>query len=82
MGRLALDPAQRSNKFLNAVESSRPFGHNAVIDVLARQGPYVGSSEVLIRRLKQSNLAPRLAQMVERLLGLVLSMASLLQMSD
>ena len=36
-----LDPAQRSNKFLNAVESARPFGLNAVVDVLAREGPYV-----------------------------------------
>jgi hypothetical protein len=35
--------------------------------------------EALIQRLKQSNLAPRDAQLVERLLRLVLSMASLLQ---
>jgi len=35
--------------------------------------------EALIHRLKQSNLAPRDAQLVERLLRLVLSMASLLQ---
>ena len=35
--------------------------------------------EALIERLKQSNLAPRDAQLVERLLRLVLSMASLLQ---
>src|SRR5262249_27963673 len=35
--------------------------------------------EALIQRLKQSNLEPRDAQLVERLLRLVLSMASLLQ---
>ena len=35
--------------------------------------------EALINRLKQSNLAPRDAQVVERLLRLVLSMATLLQ---
>jgi hypothetical protein len=35
--------------------------------------------EALINRLKQSNLAPRDAQLVERLLRLELSMASLLQ---
>jgi hypothetical protein len=35
--------------------------------------------ETLIQRLKQSNLDPRDAQLVERLLRLVLSMASLLQ---
>jgi hypothetical protein len=35
--------------------------------------------EVLIHRLKQSNLEPRDAQSVERLLRLVLLMASLLQ---
>jgi hypothetical protein len=35
--------------------------------------------ETLIQRLKQSNLEPRDAQLVERLLRLVLSMASLLQ---
>ncbi len=37
-----LDPAQRSNKFLNDVEAARGFGLNAVIDVLAREGPYKG----------------------------------------
>jgi RHS repeat-associated protein len=36
-----LDPAQRSSKFLGAVETARPFGLDAVVDVLARQGPYV-----------------------------------------
>ena len=35
--------------------------------------------EALIQRLKQSNIEPRDAQLVERLLRLVLSMASLLQ---
>ena len=35
--------------------------------------------EALIQRLKQSNLEPRDAQLVERLLRLMLSMASLLQ---
>jgi hypothetical protein len=35
--------------------------------------------DALIQRLKQSNLEPRDAQLVERLLRLVLSMASLLQ---
>src|SRR5262249_29315591 len=35
--------------------------------------------EALIQRLKQSNLEPRDAQLVERLLRIVLSMASLLQ---
>jgi DNA-directed RNA polymerase sigma subunit (sigma70/sigma32) len=35
--------------------------------------------EALIQRLNQSNLEPRDAQLVERLLRLVLSMASLLQ---
>jgi hypothetical protein len=35
--------------------------------------------EALIQRLKQSNLEPRDAQLIERLLRLVLSMASLLQ---
>ena len=35
--------------------------------------------EALIQRLKQSNIEPRNAQLVERLLRLVLSMASLLQ---
>src|SRR5262249_37442377 len=35
--------------------------------------------EALIQRLKQSNLEPRDARLVERLLRLVLSMASLLQ---
>jgi len=35
--------------------------------------------EALIKRLKQPNRAPRDAQLVERLLRLVLSMASLLQ---
>jgi hypothetical protein len=35
--------------------------------------------EALTQRLKQSNLEPRDAQMVERLLRLTLSMASLLQ---
>ena len=35
--------------------------------------------EALIQRLKQSNIKPRDAQLVERLLRLVLSMASLLQ---
>ena len=39
-----LDPAQRSNKFLGAVETARPFGLAAVVDVLARQGPYVKRS--------------------------------------
>jgi hypothetical protein len=43
-----LDPAQRGNKFLNAVESARPFGVNAVVNVLARQGPYVGRSSTQI----------------------------------
>ena len=33
----------------------------------------------LIQRLKQSNLEPRDTQLIERLLRLVLSMASLLQ---
>src|SRR5262245_55064808 len=43
--------------------------------------PKTDSSEIeaLIQRLKQSNLEPRDAQLVERLLRLVLSMASLLQ---
>jgi len=40
-----LDPAQRSNKFLNAVESARSFGLNAVVDVLDREGPYKGRSK-------------------------------------
>jgi DNA-directed RNA polymerase sigma subunit (sigma70/sigma32) len=35
--------------------------------------------EALIQRLKQSSLEPRDAQLVERLLRLVLSMASLLR---
>jgi hypothetical protein len=35
--------------------------------------------EALIQRLKQSNIEPRDAQLVERLLRLALSMASLLQ---
>jgi hypothetical protein len=35
--------------------------------------------EALIQRIKQSNIEPRDAQLVERLLRLVLSMASLLQ---
>jgi chorismate mutase len=35
--------------------------------------------EALIQRLKQSNLESRDAQLIERLLRLVLSMASLLQ---
>jgi RHS repeat-associated protein len=40
-----LDPAQRGNKFLNAVESARPFGVGAVVNVLDRQGPYSGRSK-------------------------------------
>ena len=43
--------------------------------------PKTDPSEIaaLIQRLKQSNLGPRDAQLVERLLRIVLSMASLLQ---
>jgi hypothetical protein len=43
--------------------------------------PKTDPSEIaaLVQRLKQSNLKPRDAQLVERLLRLVLSMASLLQ---
>src|SRR5262245_27373494 len=43
--------------------------------------PKMDTSEIeaLIQRLKQSNIKPRDAQLVERLLRLALSMASLLQ---
>jgi hypothetical protein len=43
-----LDPAQRSNKFLNDVEAARSFGFDAVIDVLDREGPYRGRSRTQI----------------------------------
>jgi hypothetical protein len=43
-----LDPAQRGNKFLNAVETARIFGVGAVVNALDRQGPYVGRSKTQI----------------------------------
>jgi RHS repeat-associated protein len=52
-----LDPAQRGNKFLNAVESARPFGLQAVVNVLDRQGPYVGRSNT---QLPINHVSPRI----------------------
>lgn len=43
-----LDPTQRGNKFLNAVETARIFGVGAVVNALDRQGPYVGRSKTQI----------------------------------
>ena len=37
-----LDNPQKSDKFLNAIETARNSGINAIVDVLARQGPYKG----------------------------------------
>jgi hypothetical protein len=37
-----LDPAQRGNSFLKAIDGAMPFSVNAVVDVLAREGPYRG----------------------------------------
>jgi RHS repeat-associated protein len=40
-----LDPAQKGDKFLSAVELARPYGVDAVVAALDRQGPYAGRSK-------------------------------------